>query len=69
MLRSGHRVRRCGQRWHKRHRIAENIDIFDSELTADELKGGLDGLEAGRRGGPEPKAVIFADFGRAIPEA
>ncbi|MFE6783279.1 hypothetical protein ACFVFF_13520 [Streptomyces sp. NPDC057680] len=45
------------------------FEIFGSELTAAELKGGLDGLETGRRGGPEPKAVIFADFGRAIPEA
>jgi hypothetical protein len=33
------------------------------------LKGGLDGLETGRRGGRESKAVIFADFGRAMPEA
>jgi diketogulonate reductase-like aldo/keto reductase len=52
----------------KRHRIAENIDVFDFELTADELKA-LDGLETGRRGGPEPENVTLADFGRAIPEA
>jgi hypothetical protein len=29
----------------------------------------LDGLETGRRGGPEPENVTLADFGRAIPEA
>ncbi|MFF7865547.1 aldo/keto reductase [Streptomyces qaidamensis] len=52
----------------KRHRIAENIDVFDFVLTADELKA-LDGLETGRRGGPEPENVTLADFGRAIPEA
>ncbi|MFG2432005.1 aldo/keto reductase [Streptomyces sp. NPDC048590] len=52
----------------KRHRIAENIDVFDFELTAGELAA-LDALETGRRGGPEPEAVTLADFGRTIPEA
>ncbi|MFF3128716.1 aldo/keto reductase [Streptomyces sp. NPDC057908] len=52
----------------KRHRIAENIDVFDFELTAAELKA-LDALETGRRGGPEPTSVTLADYGRAIPEA
>ncbi|MEW1779946.1 aldo/keto reductase [Streptomyces sp. NPDC086777] len=52
----------------KRHRIAENIDVFDFELTAEELTA-LDALETGRRGGPEPEAVTLADYGRAIPEA
>ncbi|XVV38009.1 aldo/keto reductase [Streptomyces sp. CA-100214] len=52
----------------RRHRIAENIDVFDFTLTPDEVKA-LDGLETGRRGGPDPQAVTLADFGRAIPEA
>ncbi|MGW5465262.1 aldo/keto reductase [Streptomyces sp. NPDC003996] len=52
----------------KRHRIAENIDVFDFELTPDELKA-LDALETGRRGGPEPENVTLAAYGRAIPEA
>ncbi|WP_435279612.1 aldo/keto reductase [Streptomyces sp. 1222.5] len=52
----------------KRHRIAENLDVFDFELTADELSA-LDALETGRRGGPEPENVTLADYGRAIPEA
>ncbi|MEU5598434.1 aldo/keto reductase [Streptomyces sp. NPDC020298] len=52
----------------KRHRIAENIDVFDFALSTDELKT-LDALETGRRGGPEPEAVTLAAYGRAIPEA
>ncbi|MFC9165665.1 aldo/keto reductase [Streptomyces fungicidicus] len=52
----------------KRTRIAENIDVFDFELTAAELTA-LDALETGRRGGPEPEDVTLADFGRAVPEA
>ncbi|MEU9151934.1 aldo/keto reductase [Streptomyces sp. NPDC048417] len=52
----------------RRERIAENIDVFDFELTGDELTA-LDTLETGRRGGPEPEAVTLAAYGRAIPEA
>jgi diketogulonate reductase-like aldo/keto reductase len=52
----------------KRHRIAENIDVFDFALTADEVKA-LDALETGRRGGPEPENITLAAYGRAIPEA
>ncbi|MEU4148877.1 aldo/keto reductase [Streptomyces sp. NPDC026659] len=52
----------------KRHRIAENIDIFDFALTTDEMEA-LDALETGRRGGPEPADVTLAAYGRAIPEA
>jgi 2,5-diketo-D-gluconate reductase A len=49
-------------------RIAENIDVFDFELTGDELAA-IDGLDTGRRGGPEPEAVTLESFGRDIPEA
>ncbi|WP_425827084.1 aldo/keto reductase [Streptomyces fractus] len=52
----------------KRHRIAENIDVFDFDLTADELAA-LDALETGHRGGPEPENVTLDTYGRAIPEA
>ncbi|MEU4898708.1 aldo/keto reductase [Streptomyces sp. NPDC044780] len=52
----------------RRERIAENIDVFDFELTADELSA-LDALETGRRGGPEPENVTLGAYGRAIPEA
>jgi len=51
----------------KAHRIAENIDVFGFELTADELAA-LDALETGKRGGPEPEEVTLESFGRDIPE-
>ena len=37
----------------KPHRIAENFDIFDFELTADETAA-IDALDTTQRGGPEP---------------
>ena len=49
-------------------RIAENIDVFDFELAADEMAA-IDGLDTGRRGGPEPEAITLEAFGRDIPEA
>jgi len=52
----------------KPKRIAENLDVFDFELTSGELNA-IDGLETGRRGGPEPGDVTLASYGRAIPEA
>lgn len=52
----------------KPHRIAENLDVFDFELSADELAA-IDGLETGKRGGPEPDAVTLETFSREIPEA
>ena len=49
-------------------RIAENLDVFDFELSHDELDA-LDALDTGVRGGPEPEAVTLEAFGREIPEA
>jgi len=49
-------------------RIAENIDVFDFELSAEEITA-IDGLDTGRRGGPEPGAITLEAFGRDIPEA
>lgn len=49
-------------------RIAENFEIFDFELSGDEL-GRIDALETGVRGGPEPDEVTIESFGREIPEA
>jgi len=49
-------------------RIAENFDVFDFELTADEITR-IDALDTGVRGGPEPEAITLEAFGRDIPEA
>lgn len=48
-------------------RIAENFDVFDFQLTADEIAR-IDALETGVRGGPEPEAITLEAFGRDIPE-
>ena len=49
----------------KPNRIAENIDVFDFELSADQVMA-IDGLDTGRRGGPEPGAITLEAFGREI---
>jgi len=49
-------------------RIAENIDVFDFELTPEQLAA-IDGLDTGKRGGPEPEDVTLPAFSREIPEA
>jgi diketogulonate reductase-like aldo/keto reductase len=45
----------------RRERIAENIDIFDFELSPGEMAA-IDGLDAGRRGGPDPGQVNLGTF-------
>lgn len=49
-------------------RIAENFDVFDFQLTDDELLA-IDALNTGVRGGPEPEVITLEAFGREIPEA
>src|SRR4051812_43553874 len=49
-------------------RIAENADVFDFELSGDQMAA-MDGLDTGRRGGPEPEDITLEAFGREIPEA
>jgi diketogulonate reductase-like aldo/keto reductase len=49
-------------------RIAENFDVFDFDLSAQEIAA-LDALETGVRGGPDPDSVTLENFSRHIPEA
>jgi diketogulonate reductase-like aldo/keto reductase len=49
-------------------RIAENYDVFNFELTANNLTR-IDALDTGIRGGPEPDAITLDAFGTPIPEA
>jgi diketogulonate reductase-like aldo/keto reductase len=49
-------------------RMAENIDVFDFELTDDEVDA-IDALDTDQRGGPEPADITLDRFGRDIPEA
>jgi diketogulonate reductase-like aldo/keto reductase len=52
----------------KPRRIVENVNVFDFELSADEMAA-IDSLDTGGRGGPEPAAITLQAFGREIPEA
>jgi len=48
-------------------RIAENFDVFDFELTGDQLAA-IDALDTGVRNGPDPDVPRPAMFDRVIPE-
>jgi diketogulonate reductase-like aldo/keto reductase len=52
----------------KPERIAENFDVFDFTLAADELAA-IDALDTGLRGGPDPDIITLETFGMPIPEA
>lgn len=49
-------------------RIAENFDIFDFVLRAEELAA-IDALDSTERGGPNPDDITLENFSREIPEA
>jgi 2,5-diketo-D-gluconate reductase A len=49
-------------------RISENFDVFDFDLTGEQLAA-IDALDTGVRGGPEPADITRANFGIQIPEA
>ena len=52
----------------KPERIATNFDVFDFDLSADEL-GRIDALDTGVRSGPDPDIITLESFHRDIPEA
>ena len=49
-------------------RIEENFDVFDFELSREQIDA-IDALDTDVRGGPEPENVTLEAFGREIPEA
>jgi diketogulonate reductase-like aldo/keto reductase len=49
-------------------RIAENFDVFDFELSRDEVAA-IDALDTRVRRGPDPDSITLAASGMAVPEA
>ena len=49
----------------KPHRIRENIDVFDFELTADEVAA-IDALDTGVRGGPDPETLNMTTYPKTV---
>jgi len=48
-------------------RIAENLSVFDFELTPEEVAS-IDALDTGVRGGPNQDEIDFLSWNRTIPE-
>ena len=49
-------------------RIVENFEIFDFELSDEQLQQ-IDALNTDLRGGPEPENITMENYYREIPEA
>jgi diketogulonate reductase-like aldo/keto reductase len=52
----------------KPSRIKENIDVFDFDLSIEEMAA-IDALDTSHRGGPEPDAITLEAYGRDIPDS
>lgn len=48
-------------------RIAENYDVFDFELSSEQIAA-IDALDTGVRGGPDPDSITLENSGIEIPE-
>jgi diketogulonate reductase-like aldo/keto reductase len=48
-------------------RVRHNIDVFDFELTPEQIHA-IDALDTGRRGGPDPDDVDPSEWGLEVPE-
>jgi diketogulonate reductase-like aldo/keto reductase len=49
----------------KPHRIAENFDVFDLSLTAEEVAA-IDALDKGVRGGPDPETLSMETYPKVV---
>ena len=49
----------------KPHRIEENFDVFDFELTAGEVAL-IDALDTGVRGGPDPETLSMTTYPKKV---
>jgi diketogulonate reductase-like aldo/keto reductase len=49
-------------------RIAENFDVFDFELSGEQVAA-IDALDTGVRRGPDPDSITLENYNVEIPEA
>lgn len=52
----------------KTARIAENFDVFDFDLSSEQVAA-IHALDTAKRGGPAPDSITLETYGRPIPEA
>ena len=51
----------------KPDRIRQNFDVFDFELSAEEIAA-IDALDTGQRGGPDPASISTKTYDFKIPD-